>query len=44
MKSLLIRCSKLRKEKYKTFGSKVKGAPVSGMELNPRMFKDVKWN
>jgi hypothetical protein len=32
--------SKLRKEKYKTYGSKNKGAPGSKIELNP-MFKEI---
>ena len=34
MKSILIKHSKLRKEKYKIYGSKIKGALESGMELN----------
>lgn len=34
-KSLLIKRSKLRKEKYKVYGSKIKRAPGNGMKLNP---------
>ena len=41
MKSILIKHSKLRKEKYKMCGSSIKGAPGSRMELNP-VFKDIK--
>jgi hypothetical protein len=37
MKSFLMKCSKLRKEKYKMYGSRVKGAPGSRMELNPML-------
>jgi hypothetical protein len=36
MMSILIKHSKLRKEKYKMYSS-------NGMELNP-VFKDLKWN
>ena len=43
MKSVLIKHSKLRKEKYKMYGSKSKGAPGSGIEVNP-VFKDVNCN
>jgi hypothetical protein len=35
MKNILIKCSKLRKEKYKIHGSKSKVAPESGIKLNP---------
>jgi hypothetical protein len=35
--------SKLRKEKYKTYGLNIKGAPGSKMELNP-VLKDIKLN
>jgi hypothetical protein len=35
MKSILMECSKLRKEKYKMCGSNNKEAPGSRMELNP---------
>jgi hypothetical protein len=35
MKSILIKHSKLRKEKYKIYGSSIKGGPGNGMELNP---------
>jgi hypothetical protein len=35
MESLLNKHSKLRKEKYKIYGSSIKGAPGSDMELNP---------
>ena len=35
MKSILNKCIKLRKEKYKICGSSIKGAPRSEMELNP---------
>jgi hypothetical protein len=41
MKNILIKHSKLRKEKYKMHGLKVTGAPGSRMELNP-VFKDIK--
>jgi hypothetical protein len=40
MKSILNMHSKLRKEKYKTYGLTINGASGSGMELNP-MFKDI---
>jgi hypothetical protein len=43
MKSVLIKCRKLRKKKYKMCGSRIKGAQESGMELNP-VFKGIKWN
>jgi hypothetical protein len=43
MKSILIKCSILRKEKYKRCVSKIKGAPGSRMELN-LVFKDIKRN
>jgi hypothetical protein len=35
--------NKLRKEKYKIYGSNIKGAPESEIELNP-VFKDIKLN
>jgi hypothetical protein len=35
MKSVLIKHSKLRKEKYKIYGSKSEEAPGRGMDLNP---------
>ena len=35
--------SKLRKEKYKIYGSSIKGETGSEMELNP-VFKDIKLN
>jgi hypothetical protein len=35
MKSTLNKCSTLRKEKYKIYGSSIKGAPGNKMELNP---------
>ena len=41
MKNILIKHSKLRKEKYKLYASSIKGAPGSKMELNP-MFKEIK--
>jgi len=41
MKSILNKHSKLRKEKYKMYGSSIKGPPGSEMELNP-VFKDIK--
>ena len=41
MKSILNKCSKLRKEKYKIYGLSIKGTPGSAMELNP-VFKDIK--
>ena len=43
MKNILNKHSKLRKEKYKIYGSSIKGAPGSEMEMNP-MFKDNKLN
>ena len=35
MKRIWIKCSKLRKEKYKMYDSKNKGAAGSGIRLNP---------
>ena len=35
MKNILNKCSKLRKEKYKIYGSSIKGAPGGEMKLNP---------
>jgi hypothetical protein len=35
MKNILNKHSKLRKEKYKIYGSNTKGAPGSEMELSP---------
>jgi hypothetical protein len=35
MKSFLNKCSKLREEKYKIYGSSIKGTPGSEMEPNP---------
>ena len=35
MKSILNKHSKLRKEKYKIYGSSIKGVPGSEMEQNP---------
>jgi hypothetical protein len=37
MKSILMKRSKLKKEKYKIYGSRVqlKGAPESRLEMNP---------
>ena len=35
MKSVLNKCSKLIKEKYKIYGSSIKVAPGSEMQLNP---------
>ena len=35
MQSVLDKYNKLRKEKYKIYGSSIKGAPGSKMELNP---------
>jgi hypothetical protein len=43
MKSVLFKQSMLRKEKYKMYGSQSKGAPGSGMKLNP-VFENTKWN
>jgi hypothetical protein len=40
MKYTLIKYSKLRKEKYKMYGSSNKGEPGSEMELNP-VFKEI---
>jgi hypothetical protein len=41
VKRLLNKCSKLRKEKYKMYGSSIKGTPGSEMGLNP-VFNDIK--
>jgi hypothetical protein len=41
MKNILIKLGKPRKEKYKMYGSRIKGAPGSAIELNP-VFKDIK--
>jgi hypothetical protein len=43
MKSILNKHSKLRKEKYKIYGSGIKEAPGSEMELNP-VVKEIKLN
>jgi hypothetical protein len=43
MKNILIKHRNLRKEKYKMYGSKSKGASGSGVKLNP-VFKNIKWN
>ena len=43
MKSVLNKCSKLRKKKYKIYGLRITGAPGSEVELNP-VFKDIKLN
>jgi hypothetical protein len=43
MKSILNKHSKLRKEKYKIYGSSIKGASGSEMELNP-VLKDIELN
>ena len=40
MKNILMKRSKLRKEKYKTYGLSNKGATGSEMELNP-IFKEI---
>jgi hypothetical protein len=40
MRNVLIKRSKLRKEKYKIYGSSIKGASRSRMELNP-MFQEL---
>ena len=40
IKSILIKCSKFRKEKHKLYGSKCKGAAGGRMELNP-LFKET---
>ena len=40
MKSILIKHSKLKKKKYKMYGSKNKGAAGSRMEPKP-MFKEI---
>jgi hypothetical protein len=40
IKNILIKHSKLRKKKYKMYGSKNKGAPGSRVELNP-VFKEI---
>jgi len=39
MNNILVKRKKLRKEKYKIYGPRNKGAPGSEMELNV-MFKD----
>jgi hypothetical protein len=43
MKSIINKHSRLRKEKYKIYGSTIKGAPGREMELNP-VFKDFTLN
>lgn len=43
MESILMKKGKLRKEKYKIYGSSIKGTPGSEMELSP-VFKDSKLN
>ena len=43
LRNMLIKHSKLRKEKYKIHGSKIKGTPGREIRLNP-VFKDIKWN
>jgi hypothetical protein len=40
MKNVFIKRNKLRKEKYKMYGSSIKGAPGCGMKLNP-VFKEI---
>jgi hypothetical protein len=40
MKSILNKYSKLRKEKYKIYGSSIKGAQGRKMEVNP-VFKEI---
>ena len=40
MKNILMRHSRLKKEKYKMYGSSNKRAPGSEMELNP-VFKEI---
>jgi hypothetical protein len=40
MKSILIKCHKLRKEKYKIYDQRVNDVPGSRMELNP-VFKEI---
>jgi hypothetical protein len=40
MKNILVKCHKLRKEKYKIYGSNNKGAPVRELELSP-VFKEI---
>ena len=42
MRSILIKFRKLRKENYKMYVSKNKGAPGSEMKLHS-VFKDIKW-
>ena len=41
MKSILMKRSKLRKEKYRVYGSSIKRTAEREMELNP-MFIDIK--
>ena len=44
MKNTLIKHRKLRKEKYKMYGSSIKGAPESTVQLNP-VFKEIhRWS
>ena len=38
-KNILNKHSKLRKEKYRIYGSSSKGAPGSEMELNPVLWR-----
>jgi hypothetical protein len=37
-----LKCSKLRKKKYKMFGSSINRAPGSAVELNA-VLKNIKW-
>jgi len=43
MTSILSKCSKLRKEKYKIYILVIKGTPGSEMKLDP-VFKDIHLN
>ena len=43
MKNIFNKRSKLRKGKYKIYGSTIKGVPGGEMELNP-VLKDIKLN
>ena len=42
MKSVLMKMSKLKKEKYKVYGSSNKGTPGSEIKLNPMFKKQIK--
>ena len=49
LKNILMECSKISKEKYKIYDSRVKWAPECGVELKSvfketKEIKDIKWD